>query len=180
MEEWKDINGFDNYQISNTGKVRNVKRNKELKPCIGGNGYYVINLRCSLKTYTKYIHRLVAEHFLDEPSKEQIIWASETIYGKVQVNHKDGNKTNNHIDNIEWSTGKENIQHACDIGLAKPIPPDNKGRSNGQSKLTEEQVLEIRKLYAESGYTQSELAIKYNLNSSTINLIVNRRRWKHI
>lgn len=180
MEEWKDINGFENYQISNTGKIRNIKRNKELTPCISNNGYAVVNLRSSSKTHTTYIHRLIAEHFLDTPNEEQTLWAYNTVYGKVQVNHIDGNKLNNHIDNLEWSTGKENTKHAYDNGLSSPIPPDNKGETNGQSKLTKEQVLEIRRLYEELNYTQTELAKIYNLNSSTISMIVTRKRWKHI
>lgn len=180
MEEWKDINGFNNYQISNTGKIRNSKRNKELSVCVGTNGYSVVNLCNNGKSYTHNIHRLVAESFLNPPTEEQITWANSTKKGKVQVNHIDGNKTNNNVENLEWCTGQENSKHAYNTGLSQPKPPETHGSTNGQSKLTETDVLEIRKLYSQNNYSQTDLAIKYNLNSSTISNIVNRKRWKHI
>lgn len=179
MEEWTNINGYENYKISNTGRVINIVRNKELKPCIGGAGYAVITLSKHNKTKTYNIHRLVAEHFLDEPTEEQIKWAFGTKRGKVHVNHKDGNKTNNHVDNLEWCTTQENTKHAYNMGLSTPVPPENKGSTNGQSKLTEDKVLEIRKLFKD-GTRQHELAKMYNIDSSLISRIVNRKRWKHI
>lgn len=174
MEEWKDIAGFDNYQISNYGRVKNKNTERILSSCISRNGYIKVTLRASNKTHVVYIHRLIAEHFLNNPSEEQLLWASNTVYGKVQVNHIDGNKLNNHIDNLEWSTGKENIKHSYDTELNLPK------RAEVNGKLTEEQVIEIRRLYKETNCTQKELGIKYNTNPRNIGYIINRDTWTHI
>ena len=110
IEEWKAVaecNG--EYYVSNFGRVKSLKQGKEkiLKACLSSTGYYVIgiHLKDNRKNYT--IHKLVALAFL--PNKND----------KPQVNHKDANKTNNHIDNLEWVTAKENAKHAKDIGLLK-------------------------------------------------------------
>jgi hypothetical protein len=121
MEVWKDIEGFEGlYQISNYGRVRSVdryiihkgktstwkqfKKGKIINPVLDDKGYYIVRLKKD-KKYHKKVHRLVAEHFLPR------------VEGKDYVNHKDGNKLNNHVDNLEWCTFLENIQHAYSMGL---------------------------------------------------------------
>lgn len=94
---WKQIKGFENYQISNTGLIR--KGDLILKP-FDNKGYERIELKNGDIKSKKLIHRLVAEHFIPNP------------LNKSQVNHKDCNKKNNHVDNLEWVTNKENAQHA--------------------------------------------------------------------
>ena len=108
MEEvWKDIPGYEGlYQVSNYGNVRSLNYNrtgqiKELKQCFK-NGYCFIPLR--RKNY--YVHRLVAEAFL------------ENLENKSEVNHIDGDKYNNHVSNLEWCTRSENEKHKHRIGLA--------------------------------------------------------------
>lgn len=96
---WKNIIGFENYQISNTGLVR--KEEKVLSP-FNNNGYERILLINGDNKSKKLIHRLVAEHFI--PNQEN----------KPQVNHKNLNKKNNCVDNLEWMTNKENVKHAID------------------------------------------------------------------
>lgn len=95
-EEWKKINGY-NYSISNLGRAKNNKTNYVLKGSIGKNGYVYISL-CDGKRESKhfYIHRLVCEAFLKNPDNKKC------------VNHKDYNKTNNNLENLEWVTSSEN------------------------------------------------------------------------
>ena len=109
MEEiWKDIDGF-NYQVSNLGRIKNKKT------CIirtgmlnSKNGYAKISMRRTSdgKNYSMFIHRLVAEAFIPNPDN------------LPQVNHKDGNKLNNTVDNLEWCSCFDNIMHAMDNNLS--------------------------------------------------------------
>ena len=101
IEEWRPIVGFEGlYEVSNTGQVRNC-RGKLLRPGLNHNGY----LKCVLckkgKTKTIYIHRLVAQAFLPNPDN------------LPQVNHKDEDKTNNSVDNLEWCNSKYNVNYGC-------------------------------------------------------------------
>lgn len=105
-EIWKQIKGFENvFEISNLGNVKRLKcrwakNDRILKPNVGKRGYFVVNL--SLKGFNKVvtIHRLVAIAFIPNPKN------------KREVNHKDGNKQNNSIENLEWVTPSENSRHA--------------------------------------------------------------------
>ena len=108
-EIWKDVEGFSGYQISNLGRVKSLRFNKEsiLKPGINNCGYYVICLHKNNIQKQFLIHRLVANAFI------------KNKYKKLTVNHKNGIKSNNHISNLEWATAKENIQHAWQTGLCK-------------------------------------------------------------
>ena len=107
MEEWKKIDGYENYEVSNFGFVRNLNYNK-IKILINredNHGYLHIDLCKNSKVKTFKIHRLVAKSFIPNPEN------------KSQVNHIDGNKKNNTVDNLEWNTAKENIIHSYKIGL---------------------------------------------------------------
>lgn len=116
MELWKSIEGYDDkYLISNFGEVKSLIDNcgnaRELIKTkrIANNGYHYVNLWNKSKMKSIKIHRLVANAFIPNPED------------KPQVNHKDGNKKNNHIDNLEWVTGSENVMHALKTGL-KSMP----------------------------------------------------------
>lgn len=106
MENWKKIKGFENYEISDLGNVKSLyfKKEKILKNKIDKDGYLCIPLFLNKKIYYKKIHRLVMHHFSDEIEKET-------------VNHIDGDKKNNCISNLEWSTRSENNKHAYLTGL---------------------------------------------------------------
>ena len=119
MEEiWKDIKGYEGrYMISNLGNVKSLKyfhHNKEAL-LVGGikHGYRQVILVKDYKNKYKNVHRLVAEAFIPNPLK------------KPQINHIDGNKLNNNVDNLEWCTQKEDQIHAYKNGLQKPIPTEN-------------------------------------------------------
>lgn len=103
-EVWKKVKDYTNYEISNTGKIRNIKLNKELK-LSSNTGYFYIYLSENNKRKKGYIHRLVANAFLEKTNN------------KLVVNHKDGNKGNNNVENLEWITQGENVQHAFDNNL---------------------------------------------------------------
>ena len=103
-ELWKVVDDFPNYEISNLGRVYSRKSNKMLAIQVRKDGYNVVSLWKNNKGFNQYIHRLVLTHFLDGETKET-------------VNHKDGNKSNNNLNNLEWMTYKENNIHAVETGL---------------------------------------------------------------
>lgn len=115
-EVWKPVRGYeDRYEVSNTGKVRSLNYRhkgitKELKPTTEGKGYLMVGLCRDGSMKWGKIHRLVAEAFLPNPEN------------KREVNHIDGDKKNNVVDNLEWVTASENMKHAFKIGLIKPDP----------------------------------------------------------
>lgn len=114
-EIWKDIVGYEGlYQVSNLGRVKSLSKYDRLNrfhpekmksQVNNGTGYLIVNLKHNGAQKMKTVHRLVAEHFIQNP------------LGLSDVNHKDGDKTNNRIDNLEWCTHAENVKHAVDIGL---------------------------------------------------------------
>lgn len=118
-EEWKDIEDFEGYyQISNLGRVKslpktmgnenNLSPERIMKLKIDRYGYECVTLCCQKekgKRKYKTVHRLVATAFIDNP------------YGLPQINHMNGNKKDNFVDNLTWSSAKENVQHAWDTGL---------------------------------------------------------------
>lgn len=116
-EVWKDIPNYEGiYQISNYGNVKSLKRNtynqygkkdKILKPILQNDDYYAVNLSYKNKVKRLRINRLVADAFIPNPNNYNC------------VNHIDGNKHNNNVNNLEWCTFKENTQHALKNGLIK-------------------------------------------------------------
>lgn len=107
MVKWRKIKEFENYQVSNDGRIRNKNTKKVLKPWIR-NGYYSITLRKDSKSFTKNIHKIVG-----------ITWLKKTLNSNF-INHIDGNKLNNKLENLEFVTPKQNTKHAIDNNLTKP------------------------------------------------------------
>ena len=113
--EYKTIENFPDYKINKLGSVISIKngKTKELKNQIGNAGYLYIGLSKENKVHNRFIHRLVAQTFI------------KNVLNKNQVNHIDGNKLNNVVDNLEWITAKENIKHAFENGLIKRSEKQN-------------------------------------------------------
>lgn len=118
MENWKTI--FEEYQVSDLGNIKSLKWGKEiiLKPKVTTKGYLEAHFRINGKDKIFKVHRLVAMAFIPNPEN------------KPQVNHIDGNKLNNRVDNLEWATNGENQKHAYKNGLQKSgrIQRDRLGR----------------------------------------------------
>lgn len=166
MEEiWKDIEDFNGkYQISNTNKVKSnhFGRSIILKPSLNTGGYNSVCLRLNNKIKTRSLHRLTMEAFVPNPDN------------KPCINHIDGNKLNNSLENLEWCTYSENLKHAYDNNLKLPI--ESKGEKSSQHKLKEEDVLKIRA----SILSSKELGLLYNVNRTNIIAIRKRKSWTHI
>lgn len=175
MEEWKDVVGFEGfYQISNFGRLKSLggwcgtaKRKEGIRSIsYTHDGYAKARLMHQGKDKTVRIHRLVAETFIPNPEN------------KETVNHKDGDKTNNFANNLEWVNRTEQMHHAYDLGLkASRI-----GSDNYNAKLTDEQVREIRKLYVRQSkeFGTVALAKKYGVTNRVIGLIIRGLAYKNV
>lgn len=109
MAEWKTISKYPIYEVSDRGEIRNSNTNRKLKPALV-NGYHQVTLCDNDGHHRETVHRIVAREFIDNPRNCPM------------VNHIDGNRTNNSVENLEWCTASENMQHAYRTGLQKPIP----------------------------------------------------------
>ena len=160
-EIWKDIPNYEGvYQVSNLGRVKSLKfgRDKILKPQEDGGGYMQVGLWKEGGVKKLKVHRLVMHLF---------IGASD-----LQVNHKNGIKTDNCLENLEYCTGSQNVQHAFDIGLS------SKGEKHYASKLTRACAERIK--YGHQGMTQQEIAKIYGVNKQQVYSIRSGKTWKHI
>lgn len=163
MIEWRPIKNYGNYEISNTGKIINLKRSKVLIESVSVYGYCLVTLCQNNIRVSKRVHRLVAQAFIPNPE------------GKPQINHIDGNKLHNHTTNLEWTTPQENMDHAYETKLNTSI-----GEGHGCVVLTENDVRNIRDSYSKSTVSQAELGRSYGVSRNQIHRIVHRKAWKHI
>jgi len=162
QEKWRDIKGFPNHKISNLGRLKSFGVKKEgviIKGFLDKDGYRRHFMRYKNISKNKLAHRLVAEAFIPNPEN------------KPQVNHKDGNKLNNKVDNLEWCSSQENIAHACETGLRK-----NKGEHNVKAKLKAYEVDQIKHALS-MGVAPKNLAKEYGVTRTTIYDIKNKKTW---
>lgn len=148
------IDGYPNYKISSLGCVYSLKTKRFLKPFISNSGYEVVTLCCNLRYIKKSIHRLVAKTFLIPK------------HGKKIVNHIDGNKLNNRVDNLEWNSYSENNLHSYRIGTNIP----QRGEKHFAAKLSNAQVIEIKNLLSQ-GLTYNQIAPRYSVSTACIGSI---------
>ena len=158
----------EDYVINEAGTVIRIRTKKEIKPHPNKKGY----LQVCLTGHKSYrIHRLVAELFVSNPDQ------------KPQVNHKDGNKANNHYSNLEWVTDQENRLHAIETGLwdniSAKVSQRQTGSGNSCAKLNDSDVLAIYQML-KSGCTVGDIARQYNVNHSNISSIKSGKSWKHL
>ena len=183
IEHWKWVPGYEGrYRVSDQGQVMSVgfvhkhPRNgsclrvfkpRILKPAIAVRpGYPIVGLVREQGVQDKvWVHRLVLLAFVGAPDA-----------GK-ECNHKNGDKTDNRLANLEWVTSSENKAHAYRTGLHKPN--GGSGERTPWAKLTDSQAREILTKFA-GGERQIDLAREYEVSASTIHLLVRRKKWKHL
>lgn len=170
LEQWKDVINYEEYfQVSNTGKILSKRTGKFLKLQVSRTGYSVLNSKINRKYICLKVHRLVAEAFLEKPSDELLLKASKTFYGIVPVNHKDCNKLNNNIENLEWCSHSENTKHAIANGLHFIA----RGALNGCSTFeTEADRLKIYIQFKESGKSMRSFAKSIGTTHTVIMRII--------
>ena len=155
----KYIHGYgDHYRITEDGRVWSRYKDDYLKPVITEKGYLAVDLRKDGHRFKARIHRLVAEAFIPNPNNLS------------EVNHKDGDKTNNVVGNLEWCTHSDNVKHAYQTGLEKVIF----GAEHHRSKLTQNQAEYIRKMYKKRDpvFGGKALAQRYSVSLWTIMNVV--------
>ena len=144
----KKIKGFENYYVNENGEVFNNKYNKmrKLKPYKKTDGYLLVDLRFNGKRSVKRVHRLVVENYLPNPNNY------------TDVNHKDGDKSNNELSNLEWCSRSQNLHHAY----------DNELKSN---KLTRKKRIEIVVLLKTGRLSQRLIARKVGVTQAMVSYI---------
>ena len=163
------VKGYEGlYEVDSMGNVYSCvqtssRRKGKLKPCNRSNHYLYVNLYKDGKATKYFVHRLVAEAFI--PNLKRL----------PEVNHIDGNKQNNSVDNLEWCTRSQNTSHAFKTGLR-----NYNGCKNPHSKLTQSDVETIRRIYVRGKHCENNsygLAKRYNVSPKTIQNVVNGKHY---
>lgn len=149
------------YEIYEDGSIFSHISEMFLKPYPSPDGYLLIDISHNKKVYTRQVHRLVATAFIPNPDKIET------------VNHKDGDKTNNHVNNLEWMTRISNVRHAWETGLVKP----RSGEDNPANKFTEEQIREVCKLLETNKYNYKVISRITGVSYDTVKDIKYKRAW---
>lgn len=171
----KDIPGYEGiYAACENGEIWSFpkdcsekgsrwKDGRFLKSWLIGNGYKTVSLYKDGSSKKFLIHRLIATTFIENP------------FNFSEVNHKDGNRLNNSVSNLEWVNSSQNKKHAWERGLYK-----HRGTGHYLTKFTDKDIIDIRNLYKEKTFSIRKISSMYNVTPMTINGIVKGKTWKHI
>ncbi len=172
-EIWLPIKNYENcYEVSNYGRIKSLDRiswqgvhfkGKILKGTITFDGYKTVNLTKNGQGKRLSVHRLVAQTFIPNPNNLR------------DVNHKNFDRIDNRVENLQWMSSEENIKYSIKNGRCSHLTG---GNMHSRSKLTKEQVDKIRKEYLENELlTHLKLSKKYNLSKSAISALIQNRSW---
>jgi len=172
----KVTDGEGLYSITNQGRLWSHRRNIFMKCAINSGGYYQHSLALKNKCRNKKRCRLIMEAFVPNPKN------------KKSINHINGDKTDDNINNLEWATLSENVQHAYNVGLHKITEKKrNAARTIGKRKyrivrerLGKQKAQEIRSLYRKGDLLQKEIAMIYGVSRQTISYIISNRTYSRI
>lgn len=178
VEHRIQVSGFPNYEVDNMGNVfsKNYKLmgvTSVLKQGSDKDGYACVVLSKNGKTFPKKVHRLVAETFLPK------------VTGKEVINHKNSIRNDNRVENLEWCTIKENVNHGWKMGRKFPesrreqLRKTSAGIGNPKAKLNEVQVLEMRRMRLE-GSTYQKIADSFNMSVSQTQSVCKMQSWAHV
>lgn len=158
MEEFRDIKDFENYQVSNLGRIYSKNKRTCIKvKKLAGRGYYQIRLYKDGKYFYKNLHRIIAETFIPNPNNYRT------------VNHINGNKLDNRVTNLEWADDCTQQHHACLLGL-KPTT---------KYILTEKDIIDVYEMYSK-GTSVKEIAELYDTRSQQICKLVKGQRHQRL
>lgn len=152
------IENYENYWIYSNGSIYNEKTKKFLKPRLTNSGYMYVSLCKHSKYKLYYIHRLVAHYFITSEHEG------------LEVNHIDGNKSNNDVSNLEWVSHRYNIEHGVKNGLISYKPEDNY-----MAKLNWDIIKNIRENY--NCFQSAYFAKKYNISTALVSMIIHNKVW---
>jgi hypothetical protein len=161
--EFKEIPGYTNYLASVDGQIFSKLKHRILRSFVNNSGYAYVHVRCDggAKHQNVCVHKLVA-----------LTWLGTRPVNCV-VNHKDGNRLNNAVSNLEWCTQSDNVKHAVSQGKGR-------GETNGNAKLTEKSVRALRELHTTGYYTHVELAEFFGISKSLSAQVCRGVVWKHV
>lgn len=181
MENWKDVKGFESYfQVSDQGSVFSKRTGIILSQTLLKSGYLVINTRIGGRrgiSYSLRVHRMVAEAFLPEPPSWLVEKCSREHYGKVIVRHKDSNKKNNIVSNLEWGDSQSNTEDYVLTDAFVLAAKKRSGVNSATAKLDTNDIYKILEMY-DSGYTQRSLGSMFGVAHSVIGHVLRGNTYK--